>query len=143
VPASASAPTHIAGPGVGSVEVQVVNSNLVPDNHVYNLRFRTNGVDSIRAAFYDLIITFSDTPLDTSLPAIGLPARPTRFRITTAQGNSRVRFRFHDLDNNGTLSYVAWDLRTKDNLDIAPGMYIFHVDGNGAGSHIGKFAIIK
>ncbi len=366
VPASASAATHIAGPGIGSVEVQVVNSNLVPNNHVYNLKFRTNGVDSIRAAFYDLIdsttskvvftggydlngqdigqvgdgllpivttprtvapdtqrsgftptsatniklrftyqnllpinyrrpgfpdeliITFSNTPLDTSLPAIGLPARPTRFRITTAQGSSRVRFRFRDLDNNGTLSrpypdefidlvtyrpenpnspqitwrveidttgqaqrgpivpptlgdvynfvvalplanadvfsfktsgqfidqqkalvearqepyvvpnpyvgsasfeverfavsgrgerrmefralpanatiriytvrgelvqtlrhdgsndgYVAWDLRTKDNLDIAPGLYIFHVEGNGAGTHIGKFAIIK
>jgi hypothetical protein len=39
--------------------------------------------------------------------------------------------------------YVAWDLRTKDNLDVAPGLYIYQVDGGSAGTSIGKFAIIK
>ncbi|HEX9006561.1 MAG TPA: hypothetical protein VF889_04665, partial [Bacteroidota bacterium] len=39
--------------------------------------------------------------------------------------------------------FIPWDLRTKDNLDVAPGLYIFHVDGGGAGTYIGKFAIIK
>jgi hypothetical protein len=38
---------------------------------------------------------------------------------------------------------VAWDLRTKDNLDLAPGLYIFHVDAPGVGTHVGKFAVIK
>ena len=38
---------------------------------------------------------------------------------------------------------VAWDLRTKDNLDLAPGLYIYHVDAPGVGTHIGKFAVIK
>ncbi|MGH7599185.1 MAG: hypothetical protein ACREOI_22745, partial [bacterium] len=259
-----------------NIKLRFTYQNLLPIN------YRRPGFPD------DLTITFSNTPLDTSLPAIGLPARPTRFRITTAQGSSRVRFRFRDLDNNGTLSrpypdefidlvtyrpenpnspqitwrveidttgqaqrgpivpptlgdvynfvvalplanadvfsfktsgqfidqqkalvearqepyvvpnpyvgsasfeverfavsgrgerrmefralpanatiriytvrgelvqtlrhdgsndgYVAWDLRTKDNLDIAPGLYIFHVEGNGAGTHIGKFAIIK
>jgi hypothetical protein len=38
---------------------------------------------------------------------------------------------------------VAWDLRTKDNLDLAPGLYIFHVDAPGIGTHVGKFAVIK
>ncbi len=377
VPATASAATHIAGPGKGTVIVNVANSNLVPDNHVYNLKFRTNGVDSIRAAFYDLIdstagtvaftsgydldglgigqvgdgllpivttpktvatdtvlsgftatsatnvklkftyqnllpinyrrpgfpdnltITFSDTPLDTSLPAIGLPARAVKFRIVAhaSTGDLRMRFRFRDSDPDGTAGprvpdstlshpypdeyidivtydpkspstpqatwrveidttgqinpapiivprsgdvynfvvalpfadadvfsfrttaqfldaakaqveakqqpyvvpnpysgsasfeaerfavsgrgerrmefralpqhatiriytvrgelvrtlyhdgsndgYVPWDLRTKDNLDVAPGLYIFHVDGGANGEHIGKFAIIK
>lgn len=46
----------------------------------------------------------------------------------------------HGGSNDG---FVAWDMRTKDNLDIAPGLFIFHVDGNGAGNHVGKFAIIK
>ena len=45
----------------------------------------------------------------------------------------------HDGSNDG---YVPWDLRTKDNLDVAPGLYVFHVDG-GVGENIGKFAIIK
>lgn len=35
-----------------------------------------------------------------------------------------------------------WDLRTKDNMNIAYGLYIFHVDSE-YGSSIGKFAIIK
>ena len=39
--------------------------------------------------------------------------------------------------------FVAWDLRTKDNLDVAPGLYIYHVDAPGVGTHVGKFAVIK
>ena len=35
-----------------------------------------------------------------------------------------------------------WDIRTKDNMNIAYGLYIFHVDSN-EGSFIGKFAVIK
>lgn len=35
-----------------------------------------------------------------------------------------------------------WDLRSKDNMNIAYGLYIFHVDWEG-GSYIGKFAVIK
>jgi hypothetical protein len=68
----------------------------------------------------------------------GLPANAT-VRIYTVRGELVQTLR-HDGSNDG---FVPWDLRTKDNLDIAPGLYIFHVDGNGAGTHIGKFAIIK
>lgn len=35
-----------------------------------------------------------------------------------------------------------WDLRTKDNMNIAYGLYIFHVDAP-EGTMIGKFAVIK
>lgn len=35
-----------------------------------------------------------------------------------------------------------WDLRTKDNMNIAYGLYIFHVESD-EGSFIGKFAVIK
>jgi hypothetical protein len=38
---------------------------------------------------------------------------------------------------------VPWNLRTKDNLDVAPGLYVFHVDAGELGSSVGKFAIIK
>jgi hypothetical protein len=37
----------------------------------------------------------------------------------------------------------SWDLKSKDGLDIAPGIYIFHVDAPGIGEKIGKFALIK
>jgi len=60
-------------------------------------------------------------------------------RIYTVRGEL-VRTLTQDGTTNG---YVAWDLRTKDNLDVAPGLYIYHVDGGAAGSYIGKFAIIK
>jgi hypothetical protein len=45
--------------------------------------------------------------------------------------------------DGGNAGIVAWDLRTKDNLDVAPGLFIFHVDAGAAGTHIGKFAVIK
>lgn len=38
---------------------------------------------------------------------------------------------------------VPWDLRTKDNLDVAPGLYVFHVEAPGMGRYVGKFAILK
>lgn len=36
-----------------------------------------------------------------------------------------------------------WDLTTKDGLDIAPGVYIFHVNAPEIGEIIGKLALIK
>jgi hypothetical protein len=39
--------------------------------------------------------------------------------------------------------FVAWNLRTRDNLDLAPGLYLFHVDGGDLGTNIGKFAVVK
>ena len=42
-----------------------------------------------------------------------------------------------------TTGIVEWDLRSKDNLEVAPGLYIFHVDAGDLGEHVGKFAIIK
>ncbi len=381
VPANTSDVTHTVGQGIGSVAVNVVNSELVPDNHVFNIKFRANSPDSIRAFFYDLIdstdgnvvftngsdldgkgsgpvgagllpiittprsivvdstrtgftnasetnvrlkvtfqnavlltlpdrekfkngrlinlrrpgfpenltITFADVPIDTSVNlGIGRPARPAKFRVVahTTTGDMRLKFGMFDSDRDGTLSkpgeyiailteipgvtipeqetwrveldttgqylrgpirppkqgdvyhfvlnlpltagdvfsfkttaqfigtgrageeikaepyvvpnpyvgaasfeaerfaisgrgerrlefrnltpnctiriytirgelvqtlyhdgsnngFVAWDLRSKDNLDVAPGLYIFHVDGEALGSHIGKFAIIK
>jgi hypothetical protein len=68
----------------------------------------------------------------------GLPSRGT-IRIYTVRG-VLVQTLQHDGSTDG---YVSWDLRTKDNLDVAPGLYIFHVDGGSAGTATGKFAVIK
>jgi hypothetical protein len=35
-----------------------------------------------------------------------------------------------------------WDLRTANNQEVAPGLYIFHVKGAGQ-EKIGKFAVIR
>ena len=37
----------------------------------------------------------------------------------------------------------SWDLVSKDGMDIAFGVYVFHVDAPGIGEKIGKFAMIK
>jgi hypothetical protein len=68
----------------------------------------------------------------------GLPQVCT-IRIYTVRG-VLVQTLTHD---NSTDGYIAWNLRTKDNLDVAPGLYIYHVDGGNVGTFIGKFAIIK
>jgi hypothetical protein len=68
----------------------------------------------------------------------GLPSSCT-IRIYTVRGELVQTLR-HEGSDDG---YVPWNLRTKDNLDLAPGLYVFHVDGGAVGSSIGKFGIIK
>lgn len=70
---------------------------------------------------------------------INLPAKCT-VRIFTVSG-ALVKTLFKDSSpTDGTLS---WNLVSEDGMDIAYGLYIFHVDAPGIGEKIGKFAIIK
>ncbi len=68
----------------------------------------------------------------------GLPAGAV-VRIYDVRGDL-VQTLHHDGSDNG---YVPWNLRTKDDLDVAPGLYIFQVEAGGFDPYIGKFAIIK
>jgi hypothetical protein len=68
----------------------------------------------------------------------GLPSKCT-IRIYTVRGDL-VQTLQHDGSIEG---FLAWNLRTKDNLDVAPGLYIFHVEGPDVGEKVGKFAVIK
>ena len=70
---------------------------------------------------------------------IHLPKRCT-IRIYTMSGD-HVR----TLEHNSNLLNGAepWDLTTKDGMDIAPGVYVFHVEAPGIGETIGRFALIK
>jgi len=61
-------------------------------------------------------------------------------RIFTIAGEL-VQILYHD--GNIMEGYVPWDLRSKDNLEVAPGLYIYHVEAPDAEDFIGKFAIIK
>ena len=36
-----------------------------------------------------------------------------------------------------------WDLTTKDGMNLAYGVYLYHVDAPGVGEHVGRFAVIK
>ncbi len=65
--------------------------------------------------------------------------RDATIRIYTVLGDLVQTLRQDGSDDG----FVAWDLRTKDNLDLAPGLYVYHVDAGRLGTSIGKLAVIK
>jgi hypothetical protein len=119
--------------------------------------FRTTGesVDPQRAA------AEPRTPYVVPNPYVGSASfEPERFAVA-GRGERRIEFRDIPLNatirifnvrgelvqrlqhDGSTAGMVPWNLRTKDNLDVAPGLYVFHVDGGETGASIGKFAILK
>ena len=68
-----------------------------------------------------------------------LPANCT-IRIYTISGELVRTLQHEAVMNDGQ---EAWDLLTKDNLSASYGIYIYHIDAPGIGTHIGKFAIVK
>ena len=75
---------------------------------------------------------------DRRLYFANLPQQCT-IRIYTIAGELVDTIEHSSSLDNGK---AFWDLRTKDNMNIAYGLYIFHVDSS-EGSVIGKFAVIK
>jgi hypothetical protein len=49
------------------------------------------------------------------------------------------------LEHNSTISdgQEGWNLVSRDGMDIAYGVYVFHVDAPGVGTTVGKFAVLK
>jgi hypothetical protein len=70
---------------------------------------------------------------------INLPNECT-IKIFTLSGYLVTTIHHDDVYENGTES---WNLLSKDNLEIAYGVYLYHVDAPGIGEHTGKFAVIK
>lgn len=68
-----------------------------------------------------------------------LPAECT-VRIYTVAGSLVKTLRKESSPADGSL---AWDLISEDGMEVAFGLYIYHVDAPGIGEHIGKFAIVK
>ncbi|NTV03438.1 hypothetical protein HGA89_00785 [bacterium] len=186
VPATADTATQVAGRGFGSVSVAVLNSDIVPDGHLFKIRFASPSPDSLRATSYalvdsttgtvlfdsgsdfdalgigqvgagmmplvasqrivkpdtlrtgfadgaatdarlsvlyqevlpvnrlrpgfpdDIVIRFADANADTSIAMPFWPARPAKFTVAalTAAGELPLNFRFRDIDGDGTLSHA-------------------------------------
>jgi hypothetical protein len=70
---------------------------------------------------------------------IHLPSECT-IRIYTISGKL-----VDTIEHSSTISdgQEGWDLVSKDGMDIAFGVYVFHVQAPGIGEQIGKFAIVK
>ncbi|NLP11570.1 hypothetical protein GX408_14330 [bacterium] len=76
---------------------------------------------------------------DRLLYFIHLPATCT-IRIYTVSGDHVVTLEHQAGLEDGS---QAWDLLNKDRMDIAYGVYLYHVDAPGIGEYVGKFAVIK
>ena len=70
---------------------------------------------------------------------INLPQQAT-IRIYTLSGDHVITL---EHDSNMLDGKEPWNLKSKSGLDVAPGMYIYHVDAPGIGKKIDRFAIIK
>ena len=71
---------------------------------------------------------------------VGLPEKCT-IRIFNVRGEL-IQTLEHDAmgTNQGSME---WDLRTRDGLDLAFGVYVYHVEAPGVGEKVGKLAIVK
>ncbi len=68
-----------------------------------------------------------------------LPSECT-INIYTLSGKLVDSFKHSSTISDGQES---WDLVSKDGMDIAYGIYVYHIDAPGVGQKIGKFAVIK
>ena len=64
--------------------------------------------------------------------AWGASIKKVGMQLYTVRGDL-VRTLNHDSPTEG---FEAWNLRTEDNLDVAPGLYVFHVDAPGLGTRM-------
>jgi hypothetical protein len=104
---------------------------------------------------------YASKPYVVPNPYVGAASfEPERYAVT-GRGERRMEFRgipigaviriytvagylVQTLHHDGsTDSMVSWNLRTKDNLDVAPGLYIYHVEADGFDAFTGKFAIVR
>ena len=76
---------------------------------------------------------------DRRIDFVNLPIKCT-ITIFTSSGRMVREIEHESLQVEGRES---WDLRTKDGLEVAHGIYFWHVDAPGIGSKAGKLAIIK
>lgn len=66
--------------------------------------------------------------------------RDATIRIYSSRGELVRELRHDGFIDDGT---VSWDLRSRTNLDVAFGVYFYHVEAPGLGETTGKIALIK
>ena len=68
-----------------------------------------------------------------------IPAKAV-LKIFTISG---ILIREIKINNSPERGIVHWDMLTKEGLEIAAGMYLYHVEAETGEEKIGKFAVIK
>ena len=119
----------LVGNEVGGQQASVAMGNIytVPDPYLT--------VSSLERK----IINESEGRGDRRIDFVNLPAQ-CRISIFTTSGRM-VRVLQHQATENN--SREAWDLRTKDGLEVASGIYLYVVEADGVGTFRGRMAIIK
>jgi len=141
-------------PQVGDV-FKVVNTKPFREGEFYEFTTKEQGFDRDRAQaeLEDIAVVpnpyvgaASWEPLSSEVGRgerriffIHLPSECT-IRIYTISGKL-----VDTIEHSSTISdgEESWDLVSKDGMDIAFGVYVFHVQAPGIGEQIGKFAIVK
>ena len=70
---------------------------------------------------------------------IHLPSKCTIHIYTMSAQLVQTLYHNSNIDNG----QEPWNLVSRDGMNIAYGVYVFHIDAPGVGSFIGKFAIMK
>jgi hypothetical protein len=118
----------------GAVEVNPSNLNITMEDIkvVPNPYVMTN---SMEPAVANKFLNQRRRILFTHIPA------ECEIRIYTSSGVLVDNIEVTNEPSNGT---IHWDLLSKEDLEIASGMYIYHVKSKATGKEkIGKFAVIK
>ncbi|MHB1050292.1 MAG: fibronectin type III domain-containing protein [Bacteroidota bacterium] len=76
---------------------------------------------------------------DRKIDFINLPAECTIKIFTVAGALVKTIEKFPSATNGA----ASWDLISDDGMEVAYGLYIYHVKAPNIGEHIGKFAVIK
>jgi len=83
--------------------------------------------------------TFDLSPTQKQLMFVNLPPEAT-IRIYTLTGILVDIIRFSDRTGGGR---AVWDLRNRNNLFVASGVYFFHVQTPQGDSYVGKFTVVN
>lgn len=111
---------------ISNAKMEMEKIAVVPDPYVAN-------------ASWEKPLYFTSGRGERRVDFIHLPALCT-IRIFTLDGKL-VRTLAHDSAIED--GHHSWDLTSKDGLDVAPGIYIYHVDAPNVGEKMGRFALIK
>lgn len=93
----------------------------------------------VAAASWEPRNTYSSGRGDRAIHFTHLPRNCT-IRIYTVRGELVKTIHHESLITDGT---ADWDLLSKDQVDIAYGVYVYHIEADGIGEKIGKFVVIK
>jgi hypothetical protein len=136
------------------------------------LRFLTPFRQGDRFQMQTTASSFDPTRAKTDLDQIRVVPNPYMARsdyeqqlpLGVSQGRGDRRLRFTNIPRGATIRIytvrgdlvqtltqtesavegnVFWNLRSRENLDVAYGLYLYHVDAPGVGTKTGKFLIIK